>query len=328
MCGKHLHWVGGLVGLALCLVACGGDVEKSEEKALATVADSAGQGQQDTSNAILDSLAIDGDVADSSGATAVPVEVVLTATGDIASFLTYTSTIQAEASVDITPRSSGVIEDIHVEEGDRVEEGDTLLHIHDETWELNRRQWEIELDHLEKDFERTEKMYRRRLISDQEYEASKYQIEMARLNKEQAELTIRLSYVRAPFAGVITTRYAQLGASVGVGTALFSLIKLDDLITNVNVPGKYLTSVSVDQRAVVRSDFLPGREFSGWVKRISPVVDPLSGTFKVVVGLRDRWKQLRPGMFVDVRIITDIHHTAVLVPKQAVVYDGDERFVS
>jgi len=78
---------------------------------------------------------------------------------------------------------------------------------------------------------------------------------------------------------------------------------------------------------VITSDFLSGQEFTGWVKRISPVVDPGSGTFKVTVGIRDQFESLRPGMFVSVRIVTDTHHDAILLPKQAIVYDGGDKYV-
>ena len=43
--------------------------------------------------------------------------------------------------------------------------------------------------------------------------------------------------------------------------------------------------------------------------------------------MRDRWEFLRPGVFVDVQIVTDTHPEAVLVPKQAVIYDGKERYI-
>ena len=73
--------------------------------------------------------------------------------------------------------------------------------------------------------------------------------------------------------------------------------------------------VAKGQRAVIGSDFLPDKQFDGWVKRISPVVDPRSGTFKVTVGVSDRFEALRPGIFVSVRIVTDTHDEAVSFPK-------------
>jgi membrane fusion protein (multidrug efflux system) len=86
--------------------------------------------------------------------------------------------------------------------------------------------------------------------------------------------------------------------------------------------------VQENQPAIVTSEFLPNKTFTGWVKRISPVIDPKSGTFKVTVGVRgDKPTDLPPGLFVGVRIITDTRQNAVLIPKRAVVYEGGERYV-
>ena len=63
--------------------------------------------------------------------------------------------------------------------------------------------------------------------------------------------------------------------------------------------------------------------FKGWIKRISPVVDPASGTFKVTVGVENTNNMLRPGMFVNVEIITETHNDVVLIPKTAIVYENE-----
>ena len=258
---------------------------------------------------------------------AVPVETALVETGTISSYLLFNSTVETEAAVEIYPQISGLVERVAVEEGDRVEFGDTLVCLDDDQLQIAVREASAYLKHLQAGFERTRELFRRKLISNQEYENKLYELEQARLRCEQAELELEHAIIRAPFSGVITERYVQAGARVGAGTRLFELIKLDDLIARVFVPGQYLTQVREGQEAVVTSDFLEGRRFQGWVKRISPVVDPKSGTFKVTVGLKDRWEYLRPGIFVEVRIITDTHEEAVLVPKQAVVYDGGDRYV-
>jgi membrane fusion protein, multidrug efflux system len=99
-------------------------------------------------------------------------------------------------------------------------------------------------------------------------------------------------------------------------------------VARVFVPGRYLSLVKENQLAVVTSEFIPDRSFQGWVKRISPVIDPKSGTFKVTVGVRgDKPSELPPGLFVGVRVITDTHASALLIPKRALVYEGGERFV-
>ena len=62
------------------------------------------------------------------------------------------------------------------------------------------------------------------------------------------------------------------------------------------------------------------------MKRIAPIVDPKSGTVKVTVAVGAK-PGLRPGMYVDVNLVTATHGEAVLVPKRAVVYDNEQMYV-
>ena len=288
----------------------------------------------DQAAAQTDSTAVDSTLADSVAADtlaktieAVPVEVALAHTGEISSYLLFNSTIETEAAVEIFPQISGMVERVAVEEGDRVEFGDTLVAIEDDQLRIANREAQVNLDYQQTGYKRTEEMFRRKLISDQEFETRKYELEQARLRVERTQLDLAHAAILAPFSGVITERYVQVGARVGSGSKLYDLIKLDDMIARVFVPGQYLSAINNGQQSVITSEFLPDKSFKGWVKRISPVVDPRSGTFKVTVGVRDRFEYLRPGLFVSVRIVTDTHEKAILIPKQAIVYDGGDKFV-
>ena len=63
------------------------------------------------------------------------------------------------------------------------------------------------------------------------------------------------------------------------------------------------------------------------MERISPVVDPTSGTYKVTIGVTDRQNLLRIGMFVSLQIITSIHENITAVPKDAIVYESGLPFI-
>jgi membrane fusion protein (multidrug efflux system) len=183
-------------------------------------------------------------------------------------------------------------------------------------------------EHLKRNYARSQDLYQRNLINKQDYETQTYQLEQARLRLERSKIRLAYATVRAPFAGVISAREVQVGARVAGGTKVLSMVKLDDLVARVFVPGRYLPVVAENQPAVVTSEFLPNKTFTGWVKRISPVIDPKSGTFKVTVGVRgDKPSDLPPGLFVGVRVITDTRTNAVLIPKRAVIYEGGERYV-
>jgi membrane fusion protein (multidrug efflux system) len=230
--------------------------------------------------------------------------------------------------VDIYPQTTGQVEALLVEEGQVVQEGTPLLKIEDRELKVDVEEGTANFDHLQRNFARTDDLFKRNLVNQQDFETQKYQLDQARLRLERSKIRLSYATVRAPFAGVISARETQVGARVGSGTKLFSMVKLDDLVARVFVPGRYLPVVAENQSAVVTSEFLPNRTFKGWVKRISPVIDPKSGTFKVTVGVRgDKPADLPPGLFVGVRVITDTRADAVLIPKRAVVYEGGERYV-
>jgi RND family efflux transporter MFP subunit len=81
--------------------------------------------------------------------------------------------------------------------------------------------------------------------------------------------------------------------------------------------------VKKSQSAFVTSDHITGEKFEGWIKRVSPVIDPQSGTFKITIGVKNRENRLRSGMFVNTHIITATHNNAVLIPKRAIVYENE-----
>jgi membrane fusion protein (multidrug efflux system) len=268
------------------------------------------------------------DKARQAAAEMVPVETALVTRGEISAFLPFNATLETESVVDIYPQTSGQVESLLVEEGQVVKEGDPLLQIEDRELKVDVEEGTANYDHLKKNFERIEELYQRNLVNKQDFETQSYQLDQARLRLERAKIRLSYATVRAPFDGVISSRETQVGARVGNGTKLFSMVKLDDLVARVFVPGRYLPNVAEKQTAIVTSEFLPNRTFKGWVKRISPVIDPKSGTFKVTVGVRgDKPTDLPPGLFVGVRIITDTRSDAVLIPKRAVVYEGGERYV-
>lgn len=258
----------------------------------------------------------------------VPVETAAVYRGPISAFLSFNTTLETEASVDIYPQTTGQVETLLAEEGRIVKAGEPLLKIEDTELRIDAEETRVNFEQLERNFARSDDLFQRKLVNKQDHETQKFQLDQARLRFERASLRHSYATVRAPFDGVVVSRETQVGARVAAGTKVFSMVKLDDIVARVFVPGRYLPVVAENQAAVVTSEFLPDKVFKGWVKRISPVIDPKSGTFKVTVGVRgDKPSDLPPGLFVSVRVITDTRPNAILIPKRAVVYEGGERYV-
>ncbi|HEX9655052.1 MAG TPA: efflux RND transporter periplasmic adaptor subunit, partial [bacterium] len=170
-------------------------------------------------------------------------------------------------------------------------------------------------------------MYEKQLLSKEEFDQARFQFEAREIQWKQAKLNLDYTRITSPISGVIGERLRRQGDRIQPSDKLFTVINTEEMIAVVHVPEKEIGKIAKGQQAFLTSDNLLGTQFSGWIKRVSPVVDPQSGTFKVTVGIRNEESKLRPGMFVNVHIITDTHQDAVLVPKTAIVYENEAMHV-
>lgn len=254
-------------------------------------------------------------------AEGVPVKVLSVGTGEISEHVLYSATVEAEETVDIYARGSGLVRRVLVEEGESVIEGQILIELVDDELKLNEAEARLAHKKLEGQLNRKEELFTRQLLAKEEYEDLKINLEQSKIRWERAQLSLDYARVRAPVSGVVSRRMVKLGDRIGASTKLYEMVNLSRLIARVHVPGQGMSNLEIGQQALVTTDFLPDIKFDGKILRISPVVDPGSGTFKVTLELMAKDRLLRPGMFVNAHIVTATHKKAVLVPKRAVVYD-------
>ncbi len=253
-----------------------------------------------------------------------PVEVVSAVTGDISTYILSTTTIDSESKVDVYPKVSGEIVLIKAEEGDWVKKGQLLARIDPAELELAYKQAETSYAELQATLIRLEEMHRNRMTSQESYEAAKYAVKKAKISRELAELRLENTKIVAPIPGLVTQRGLRFGERVSPSNLAFSIVDMRSRVAEVHLPENVVAKIRPHLRAEILSDGYPEIIFPGRVRRISPAVDPRNGTVKVTIDLEDRKNLLKPGMFVQVRIIADTHEGVVLVPRRAAM-DRDGR---
>ena len=279
-----------------------------------------GDGEKKTADADSTKVKKDGD-KEKKVDEGVPVKVSEVALGAISDYVQHTSTIEAEEAIDVYAQATGLVAVVLVEEGDHVKAGQVLVRLVDEVLRLGADEARVNFQKLSSSFKRSQGLFDRNLLSREDYEQRKFTVEEAKIRWERSKLSLDHASVRSPVDGVVAERSVKLGDRISPSSKLYSLVDLKSLIAQVHVPGRDMRFIAKGQNAEVTTDFLPGETFHGHVERISPVVNPGSGTFKVTLELDDAASQLRPGMFITTHIVTATHPTAVLVPKKAIVYD-------
>lgn len=154
-----------------------------------------------------------------------------------------------------------------------------------------------------------------------------YMVEELTSEISRGEVLLSNTRIRAPFAGRIVERTAELGQTVGSSDALFRLASFSPLYADAYISEQDSRRVRSGQVAEVSLGASGEDSMDGRVLRVSPVVDDSTGTVKVTAEIRPKDSAYRPGAFVRVRIETDVRSETVLAPKRAIVEEDGESFV-
>lgn len=131
----------------------------------------------------------------------------------------------------------------------------------------------------------------------------------------------------SPISGIVIERNGTIGATVGSDANVFKIIDISRVWIDANVFEKDLERVKRGQEVKISVPAFPGTSFSGRVILISSVVDPETRSVKVRTEVPNPDGRLKPDMFANVQIITDLHSTAISIPQSAVLTDGDKTVV-
>jgi len=257
----------------------------------------------------------------------VPVEVATAELGSVSSFLESSTTLEAEKSADVLAKTDGLLTSVRVAEGDTVREGQVLAVLDDTEKKLALEKAKLKLAKAEAEYQRAKLAFDQKLVSQHDYEKARFDRDLAASEVETSELELRYTEVRAPFSGRITERMVVQGKTLKKGDPLFTMADFSSITARLYLPERDVTSLRTGQPVEIVLQALATTSFKARIRDISPVVDPKTGTVKVTAEIGERSPAIRPGAFVQARIVTDTHAGAVLVPKVAVLREDRDDFV-
>lgn len=286
--------------------------------ALAACGQGGGPGGADTADAASDSTATED--------PAVPVEVVSVQTGPIEAVIRATSTLVAEEQVQVLAEASRRVVQILVEEGDQVAQGALLLRLQDAEQKSMLAKARTAYDTAQREWDRQQRLFERELTTEKAKNDALAAYEQRKIEVEDAERELGYTQVRASIGGTVTQRFVKIGDQVNPGQQLFEIINFQSLEAKIFVPEKELTRLEAGQVVRVRAPAIRTEPFMARLERVSPIVDARSGTVRATVDVGGQ-PGLRPGLYVDVEVVTAVRPDAILVPKRALVYDEDRMSV-
>ena len=132
--------------------------------------------------------------------------------------------------------------------------------------------------------------------------------------------------IRAPFDGVLSLRTVSPGTVVTSGSPIATISDISAIKLDFMVPESFLTALEPGQVIEATTAAYPNQSFYGTIDNINPLVDPLSRSLTVRAKLPNNARQLRPGMLMSVRIVSETR-TGLAIPETALISQGEQTFV-
>jgi len=257
-----------------------------------------------------------------------PVKTLVVKKESIDRTLSYTATLIPFEELNYAPSQPGRIEKIHVEIGDRVRKGQTLV-------EMDRTQLTqamLQLEDARTMFSRMDTLQKLNSISQQQFDQAKTAFDLAASNVQHLKENTTLT---APFSGIVTAKYYENG-EIYAGApnpqtgkaAIITLMQIEPMKAMVYVSEKYYPAIERNMKAKTTSDIYPNDVFDGSVFKVYPTIERSTRSFVTEIKISNPDEKLRPGMFVRVALELEKDET-LMVPAIAVLkQEGtDNRYV-
>lgn len=257
-----------------------------------------------------------------------PVEAVTVKAEPLQAGLSTVGTLRADEAVVVRPEVSGRIVRVHFEDGQRVKAGEPIISLDDSVARADLLEAQANLENARRANERATDLGSRQLLSRSDVDSARAQLGVSEARVASARAQLEKTTIIAPFSGVLGLREASVGEVVSPGQALVNLVRLDPMEVDFSLPESELSRVAAGQAVRIEVDAFPGETFGGEVTAIDPVIDVNSRSARLRARIPNPEYRLRPGLFARVRLgVGDAAATAILVPEQALLQEGDTRFV-
>jgi membrane fusion protein (multidrug efflux system) len=246
------------------------------------------------------------------------VEVAVARTDTVVDAITATGQIEPLQSIQLRPEVDGRLVEILVREGTEVAEGTPLFKVDDQELKAQVARAQADRDLAQQALTRTRQLLADKAAAPADVERAEAQMRSTQAGLDLLQLRLDRTVVRAPFSGVAGQRLASLGDYVNNSTRLITLQTVNPQRAAFQVPERYADQLKLGQKVLFRVAALAGRDFTGTVNFVDPMVQLPGRTITVKAAVPNPRRELQSGMFIEARLETARRPNATVVPEDAV----------
>lgn len=254
------------------------------------------------------------------------VSIVPVEKQDFKSYVEISGSVESRKNVDITAETIGTIEEIHVDEGEYVKQGQLLVQLENEILRTNLAELKTSYELARTMFERQSNLWEKKIGTEVQYLEAKNRKESLENQMETLKAQIDKTYIRAPFSGTVDALNARIGMLAQPGVSLIRLVSRENMYITADISETYIGSFDRGNRAQVSIPALD-LEFESEISSVGQVINPDNRTFSIEVKVPKLNKRLKSNLIAVIKIKDyEIEDTPV-IPTNLIQKDGEGNFV-
>ncbi len=257
----------------------------------------------------------------------IPVEVTKAKNGSILKRVRTVGDLKAIQSVELHPELEGKIAKVYFAEGQSVKAGEPIFKIDDGLYKAKVKEAEAKVAETRANHNRAAKLVEKNFGTQAQFDKTLADLQVAEANLEEAKVRLSHTTIKAPFEGVLGLSEISLGAFVSPQTKLATIVDLDPINVDFNIPESHLPFVHLGDTVDVTIEDFDILPIEAKIIAISPEVDLATRTIALRAQFSNKEQAYRPGEFAHVVVIAGEIKNAILIPEIAIEREGEEEFV-
>jgi membrane fusion protein, multidrug efflux system len=249
---------------------------------------------------------------------------------DLRESFTLPGGLEAWEDLTLAAELAGVVRWIGPKEGERVREGEAILRIDPEAIEAALARDRADFELQKRQLARLEELAGSNFVSRQELDQARRAYEVAEAEMRRSRVALEKSTLRSPISGILDRLMVDRGEYVTEGAPVATIVQVDRLKVNVEVPEKDVSFLRAGDQVRVVPALIQGgaaQERAGEVLHLSYKADPATRTYLARVAVDNAEGELRPGMIVRVGLVRRVLQGVIAVPLYTVVDRAGKKVV-
>ncbi|MFL2591441.1 MAG: efflux RND transporter periplasmic adaptor subunit [Flavobacteriaceae bacterium] len=241
-------------------------------------------------------------------------------------YLNFQGSLDTDQNVVIYPELPGLLKNIYVNQGDKVNKGQLIAKISDNGLTDQLEQLELQRDLAKTTFERLQILWNQKIGSEIQYLQAETNFKSLEKKISQMKDQEDKTRILAPFDGIIDDVIADVGSNLAPGlTPILRIINIEKMKVSAEIPEIHIPYIKKNKKVKIYVPILD-KQILGNISSVGNFINPNNRSFSIEIELLNKSNELKPNMTVSLEINDYQNESAILIPSKDILEDEEGSF--